>query len=143
MGTGTTPSGSEVTLTNSASPFTNYAYPLTGFNVGAASTHCHITSTGFYCANPVNTGAGQPAVPVPTVNSGIVVAYRTTGGANTDFGFPSYLPAPLPSSQCVSTSSTQIISVTANTTYDFGCDFFVGPSSSPSGGFCTVSVMCY
>jgi hypothetical protein len=115
-------------------------YPITGFDTGAASKNCQITSTGYYCANPFGTALDS----LPP-NSSVGVAYRTSGGDTLGAGFPCYVPAPLSGSACASCTISGVVAVSADAgTYDFGC--FLGLPAAVSGspgGFCTVSVSCY
>lgn len=132
--------GSPGAILNGSS--SNYIYPVTGFNVGAASSKCQVTSTGFFCVSPVNNGGTtSPTVPI---NSGVDGAYRTSGGSNTDApAYSCYLPAPVNGSQCTACTISAIVPVTAGGSYDFGCDIIVPGATTGTGGFCAVSVSCF
>jgi hypothetical protein len=131
-------SGVPLTTTNGGF---NFIYPITGLSVGANSTQCQITATGYYCANPF--GAALNGVPA---NAGVDVAYRASGGIDNSVAvFSCYLPQPLSGSSCTSCTVRGVASVAVDAgTYDFGCVLLVpsAPSDSP-GGLCSVTVSCY
>jgi hypothetical protein len=119
----------------------NFIYPIAGLDVGANSTRCQISSTGYYCANPFGTALNG----VPP-NAGVDVAYRASGGVDNALAvFSCYFPEPLSGSTCTSCTVRGVASVAVDAgPYDFGCVLLVpsAPSGSP-GGLCSVAVSCY
>jgi hypothetical protein len=127
-----------------ASSFVFQQFPLTMFNVGATATNCEVGVTGHMTnAGGSGTNSWNLLWPVLQPTSGTGPTGPVASGSGTQ-GM-AYCAFPASSTNTYSTCfASSTISVTPNTSYDFGCYFYnISSSYKNTGVLCQVSVFCY
>lgn len=121
--------------------YRTYILPLT-ITAPALATFCIVSVSGDYCGG---TPTQLQAVPTPTANSGVGVAYDDGNGSKDVNGGAGacFLPGPANGSICTSCSESQIVAVTGGRSYKFGCDIITLTQPGSLAGACHVSASCF
>lgn len=121
--------------------YRTYILPLS-ITTPTSAAFCIVSVSGDYCGG---TPTQLQAVPTPTANSGVGIAYDD-GNGNKDVNGGAgacFLPGPSNGSICTSCSESQIMAVTGGKSYKLGCDIITLTQPGSLAGACHVTASCF